>query len=232
MKKTLLLLTFLGLYQANAQLTVSPNPFNINSGTITVTYGASGDYSLFNPNSDPNLYLYTGLETDGVTTTWDYHDTWNNLSSLVPLTWNSSANAYVATFDIGARNYTQDSSGTLMTIPSGTSVNNWYFIIRNGDGSAQSGDLKGTDYGFSASLETATFNTFEIKLTVSNNSIFTNAQGKIELEIYTILGQKVASFSRENNNSNLEIPLNLNSNGIYIARLTNDNQTKTLKFNY
>lgn len=232
MKKTLLLIVFLGLYQANAQLTVTPNPFNINSGTITVTYGASGDYSLFNPNSDPNLYLYTGLETDGVAATWDYHDTWSNLSSLVPLTWNSTANAYVATFDIGARSYTQDSSGILMTIPNGTSVNNWYFIIRNADGSAQSGDLFATNYGFSPSLGTSTFSANEIKLTASNNSIFTNAQGKIELEIYTILGQKVASISRENNNSTLEIPLNLNSKGIYIARLTNDNQTKTLKFNY
>lgn len=232
MKKTLLLLVFLGFYQANAQLTVSPNPFNINSGTITVTYGANGDYSLFNPNSNPNLYLYTGLETDGVVTTWDYHDTWGNLGSLVPLTWNSTANAYVATFNIGARSYTQDSSGILMSLPSGLNVNNWYFIIRNADGSAQSGDLKGTDYGFTASLGKATFNASEIRLTASDNSIFTNAQGKIELEIYTLLGQKVANFSTDNNNSIIDFPLNLNSKGIYIAKLTNNNQTKTLKFNF
>ena len=101
MKKRLLLLALFGFTLANAQLIVTPNPFDVNSGMVTVTYGGSGDYSLFDPLSDPNLYIYNGLETDGNTTTWEYYDDWQNLNSLTPLTWNASANAYVATLNIG-----------------------------------------------------------------------------------------------------------------------------------
>lgn len=232
MKKTLLLLAFLGFSFVNAQLVVTPNPFNINSGIITVTYGASGDYSIYDPQSNPNLYLYTGLETDGVASTWDYHDTWTDLATLIPLTWNTTANAYVATFDIGGRSYTEETSNTLMTIPSGTNVNDWYFIIRNADGSSQSADLFGTNYGFAPSLATSNFNMNSVKFNVNNNTISTDAQGKIEIEIYSILGQKVTNYKVENYDSILNLPLTLTQKGVYIATLKNNDQVKSVKFVY
>ena len=232
MKKTLLYLSFLVFNLTNAQFIVSPNPFNVNSGTITVTYGSSGDYSLYDPQSNPNLYLYTGLETDGVASTWDYRDTWTDLNSLVPLTWNAIANAYVATFNIGTRNFTQVSSNSVMPVPAGTSVNNWYFIIRNGAGSSQSADLIGTNYGFTTALSNANFASNSIRLSVIDNKITTDAQGKIDIEIYTILGQKVTSYNIENYENLLQIQLNLNQKGIYIATIKNNNQTKSIKFNF
>ena len=129
MMKKLLLVAFFGLNLANAQIIVTPNPFGLTSGTITLTYGSAGDYSLFDPMSEPNLYLYTGLETDGVASTWDFHDTWTDTSTMVPLTWNATANAYVATFDIGARTYFSEATMSNTTIPGGTMVNNWYFLL-------------------------------------------------------------------------------------------------------
>jgi len=232
MKKTVLLLTFLGFTFVNAQLIVTPNPFNINSGIITVTYGSNGDYSLYDPQFNPNLYLYTGFETDGVTTTWDYHDTWADVGTLIPLTWSSTANAYVATFDISSRTYTQESTNTVMTIPSGTTINNWYFIIRNADGSSQSGDQFGSNFGFSPSLSASNFDLTSINFYIHDNVISTNIQGKIEIEIYSLLGQKVSCYSVENYDSLLNLPLNLNQRGFYIATIKNNNKVKRLKFIY
>jgi len=232
MKKTLLLLTFLGSTMADAQLIVTPNPFSVNSGIVTVTYGSSGNYSLYDPQSNPNLYLYTGLETDGNAATWDYRDTWSDLSSQTPLTWNATANAYVASLNIGGRGYTQEATNTFMTLPVGTNVNNWYFIIRNAAGTSQSGDLQGTNYGFTPSLSTSSFEGNAIKFNVVNNAIVTDAQGKITIEIYSLLGQKVWHLDTENYNSLLEIPLQLNQKGIYIATLKNNDTTKSVKFTY
>ncbi len=216
---------------ANAQLSVSPNPFSINSGILTITFGASGDYAIFDPQSDPNLYLYSGLETDGDAETWDYHDDWNTISSLTPLTWNPAENAYTATFDITNRNYVQETTGTSMQIPFGTTVNNWYFIIRNSAGNSQSGRLEGTTYGMTAgTLSNEKFENSKNYFFINKEILSTNIFGKSTIEIYSITGQKLQTFIIDNNNSNFEHKLNISENGILIAVLKNESVTKSIKF--
>jgi len=216
---------------AKAQLSVSPNPFNVNSGIVTITYGASGDYAIFDPQLDPNLYLYSGLETDGTVATWDYHDDWTNLSTLTPLTWNPIANAYVATFDITNRSYVQEASGTSMQIPSGTTVNNWFFIIRNTAGNSQSATLEGTTYGMTvATLSNEKFENSKNYFFVNKGTLSTNIAGKSTVEIYSITGQKVQTIAFDNNKNTFEEKLNLAGSGIFIAVLKNENTTKSVKF--
>ncbi len=216
---------------AKAQLSVSPNPFNVNSGIVTITYGASGDYAIFDPQFDPNLYLYSGLETDGVASTWDYHDDWTNLSTLTPLTWNPIANAYTATFDITNRSYLQEASGTSMQIPSGTTVNNWFFIIRNTAGNSQSATLEGTTYGMTvATLSNEQFENSKNYFFVNKGTLSTNISGKSTVEIYSITGQKVQTIAFDNNKNSFEQKLNLAGSGIFIAVLKNENTTKSVKF--
>jgi hypothetical protein len=232
MKKTLLLFALIFGKSMFGQLTVSPNPFDINSGTITVSYGATSDYSIFDPLSDPNLVLYMGLETDGVADTWDYHDDWNNHSSLVTLTWNNAASAYIATFDLKTHNFIQGSSGSTMSIPNNTTVNDWFFIIRTIDGSRQSGNLSGLIYGFqqSTSLNTNDFNFNKSHISVKDGMLSTNIVGKNKLEIFTISGQKIETISFENNSDVIEIPLKIASKGIYVAKISNATSEKTVKF--
>ena len=217
---------------AKAQLSISPSPFNVNSGIVTITYGATGDYAIFDPQTDPNLYIYSGLETDGVASTWDYHDDWNTLSTLTPLTWNPTANAYTATFDIANRNYVQEATGTSMPIPSGTPVNNWFFIIRNTAGTSQSAALEGTNYGMTAStfLSNEKFENSKNYFFVNKGTLSTNISGKSTVEIYSITGQKVQTIAFDNNKNNFEQKLNLAGNGIFIAVLKNENTTKSIKF--
>lgn len=227
MMKKLLLVAFFGFSLANAQIIVTPNPFGLTSGTVTLTYGSAGDYSLFDPMSDPNLFLYTGLETDGVASTWDFHDTWTDTSTLVPLTWNATANAYIATFDIGIRTYFSEATMSNTTIPGGTMVNNWYFLIRNADGTRQSSDLLGTTYGFTpATASTASFeNNQEIRF--YDGKITSTIIGISTVEIYNLIGQKVKSISiHENETANL----NLNEKGVFVAIISNQDNQKKVKF--
>lgn len=192
MKKQLQFLFMLSFVWVNSQVIITPNPFNVNSGTITFTYGANADYSLFDPVSNPNLYLYTGLNTDDVLDTWEFHDDWNTVSSLIPLTWNSTANAYVATFNLATRNYTQESTQTVTTLPTGTNVNGWYFIIRNEMGNMQSSNLVGANYGFTSSAVLSNLS-FELKndLYVYNQLLISQLSEDVNVELFNALGQLI-----------------------------------------
>jgi hypothetical protein len=226
MKTNLPFLALLAFTTANAQLTISPNPTNINSGLVKITYGANADWSIFNANSDPNLYLYTGLDTDGVASTWEYSDTWNNLATLVPLTWNTVANAYVANVNIGTKNYSS------LTLPNGTQVYDWFFIIRNAAGNSQSATLKATNYGFTAgpTLSKNQFYTSNIDFSITNGKMNTSAQGKSQLEIYALDGKKISETDFENNSNSFEIQVNLNQKGVFLAKLKSAGTSKTIKF--
>ncbi len=227
MKKAILLFLMV-ISNLQAQIVITPNPFGINSGTITFTYGSAGDYSIFNPQSDPNLYLYTGLETDGVANTWDYHDNWTDVGTMIPLTWNATANAYLATFNIATRSYINESTQVTGQIPSGTTVNNWFFIIRNAAGTSQSADIQGTNYGFTPGtfLNNEAFeNNSGIK--IFNNFIHSDLQSDSKVDFYAITGQRLASLTLKSNQT-LEIPMQ--QKGMYLAIIESENSSKIIKF--
>ena len=175
----------------SAQIALMPNPSDINSGTFTLTYGASGDYSIFDPMSDPNLFLYTGLDTDTDPLTWDYHDDFTNSSTLIPLTYDANLGYYLATFNPATRSYLEEPSLNTVTIPSGTTVNDWYFLITVADQSRQSADLKGSDYGFgSTTLSLDSVNKTK-DIYVGNGQITFNSQGNYLVVVYDVLGKQI-----------------------------------------
>jgi hypothetical protein len=225
MKKTLLIGLLSLAMNVSAQIVVTPNPFNVNSGAITITYGP--DYSLFDPLSDPNLFLYTGLETTG-DTNWDLTDTWANTATLVPLTYNATQNKYVATVDIGTRTYTNNGSGN-QTLSNGQAVNNWFFIIRNGAGNRQSGNLAGTSFGFQPTnfLSVSENGISKQDFTIQNGEISTNLSGATSVEIFNLLGQKMLNL---NLNQLERKAIALQKNQIYIAVVSNQDKKGTFKF--
>ena len=226
--KKLLLCTLFICNSIYAQIVISPNPFSVNTSTVTFRYGQNGDYSIFNPNSDPNLFLYTGLETDGVASTWDYTDVFTNNTTQIPLTYNAAQNCYVATFTIGSRNYRNVLSGTTGPIPSTTIVNNWYFLITNASGSVQSADLKGSDYGFvGGQLSIDTNQILNKNFIIANNSITSFAVGFSKVVVYNTLGQAVTQFNIDENETSA-LP-NLQK-GMYVAEIINNETTVNIKF--
>ncbi|MFC0604738.1 T9SS type A sorting domain-containing protein [Winogradskyella pulchriflava] len=228
MRLNLLCLTLFMFGISHAQIELVPNPCDINSGTITFKYGESDDYSIFDPFSDPNLYLYTGLQTDADPMTWDYHDDFSDVNTMIPLTYDSGLGYYVATFNPATRTYLEEPSQNATTIPSGTEVFDWYFLITNSDQSRQSADLKGSDYGFgSAILSVDTFNINQ-DVSIGNGSVTFNQPGQYHITVYNILGKKVVE-TKLNIISQTTHDFKLQSSGVYLVKIRSGSFIRTIK---
>lgn len=228
MKIKLLCLSLFMFGISQAQIELVPNPCDINTGTITLKYGESGDYSIFDPMSDPNLYLYTGLQTDADPLTWDYHDDFANVATMIPLTYDNTLGYYTATFNPATRSYLEEPMLNTTTISSGTEVFDWYFLITVADQSRQSADLKGSDYGFGSAI--LSVNAFDLTETikVGNGKITFNSPAQYEVSVYDILGKQVVSI--ELNIANvLTHDFLLRSNGIYLVKISDGNNSRTVK---
>ena len=213
---------------SQAQIELIPNPCDINSGTITLKYGEFGDYSIFDPMSDPNLYLYTGLQTDTDPMTWDYHDDFSDVSTMIPLTFDVNLGYYVATFNPATRTYLEEPMLNATTIPSGTEVFDWYFLITTFDQSRQSSDLQGNTYGFgSAVLSVETFDVTK-SINIGNGTITFENPAQYDIVVYDVLGKKVVEQSI-NVTSQTTHDFQLQSTGIYLLKVTSGNFSRTIK---
>lgn len=213
---------------SQAQIELVPNPCDINSGTITFKYGEFGDYSVFDPLSDPNLYIYTGLQTDADPLTWDYHDDFSDVSTLIPLTYDAVLGYYVAIFNPATRTYLEEPMLNTTTIPSGTEVFDWYFLITNSDQSRQSADLRGSDYGFgSALLSIESFNKTN-DVSVGNGTITFNSAAQYEIAVYDVLGKKVIDKTL-NITSQTTHDLQLRNTGVYLVKISSGSYSRTVK---
>jgi len=233
MKRTLLFFVSCLIYNiGNSQIELIPNPSDINSGTFTFKYGEFGDYSIFDPLSNPNLYLYTGLQTDADPVTWDYNDgefLISNLGQMIPLTYDNTLGYYVAMFNPKTRTYFEESSSTITNLPVGLNVFDWYFLITTDDLSRQSADLRGTDYGFNANvvLSEDEFSMHQEVLSLNGILKFLRS-GQFKIEIFDVLGKKVRHISIVATNG-LVYDLNLVNDGIYIVKMTSGQNTKVIK---
>lgn len=232
MKTTLLsLIACLVMTIGFSQIELQPNPSDINSGTFTFKYGEFGDYSIFDPMSNPNLYLYTGLQTDADPATWDYNDgefTLENLGQMIPLTYDNGLGYYVATFNPKTRQYVEDVTETLTTIPNGTEVFDWYFLITTDDLSRQSPDLKGSDYGFGAAVLSISESSVNTNIIAYNTSLKFFKQGQYTITVYDVLGKRISSESISVIGTTTH-KLGLKSAGLYIVKITSGQTTKTIK---
>ena len=231
MKIKLLCLTLLMFGMSQAQIELVPNPSDINSGTFTFKYGESGDYSIFDPLSNPNLYLYTGLQTDVDPITWDYNDgdfTLANLGSMIPLTYDNSLGYYVATFNPATRMYFEETSQSVVSLPNGLEVFDWYFLITTDDLSRQSADLKGSDYGFgTATLSVDAFNITK-DINVGNGKITFNNPAQYNITVYDVLGKKV--FDKTLNiSSQTTHDFQLQKAGVYLVKINSGSFNRTVK---
>ena len=215
-----------------SQIELQPNPSDINSGTFVLKYGEFGDYSIFDPLSNPNLYLYTGLQTDTDPLTWDYNDgefLSSNLGQMIPLTYDNALGYYVAIFNPKTRQYFEEATQSMTTLPENTVVFDWYFLITTNDLSRQSADLKGTDYGFNSSTVLSVDNyTNTNDIIVLNGNIKFLKQGQYNLSVYDVLGKRIKKETI-NNSGELLYDLKLRSSGLYIVQITSGSTKRTVK---
>lgn len=229
MKRFLLIVLFLSTMHSVAQIVITPNPVDINSGSITITYGSNNDYSLFDPMSNPNLLLYTGLDTDADPTTWDYHDDFNDTTTFIPFNFDVTSNAYVAQIDVAGRMYQEEPSLNMVNLPQGINVNDWYFIIITTDLSRQSADLKGSDYGWqAATLDSELFDNIEFKVTAVNHALIFNKADYYSIKTYNLQGQLVQDINRRYIERVLDMSM-LPDNQMYISKVSSNLGSTTIK---
>ena len=228
MRIKLLCLALLMFGISQAQIELVPDPCDINSGILTFKYGELGDYSVFDPLSDPNLYLYTGLQTDADPLTWDYHDDFTNVSTLIPLTYDSSLGYYVATFNPATRNYIEEPMLNTTIIPSSTEVFDWYFLITNSDQSRQSADLKGSDYGFGSAVLSVEAFDMTNDISIGNGTLTFNNAAQYDIAVYDVLGKKVVTKTL-NITSKTTHNLQLRNTGVYLVKINSGSYSRTVK---
>ena len=133
------LLTFIFSYNAYSQISIS----NSSNGIVTLTYNdSSNGWALYDPLSEPTIYVYVWVESIMNSTTNKYEDNWFDSGSLNTITWDGSN--YIGTINLN----THDFLFLGGVFPTGTLVTDFNFILRNNDGTRQSGNLLATNYGF------------------------------------------------------------------------------------
>ncbi|WP_372746773.1 T9SS type A sorting domain-containing protein [Lutibacter sp.] len=214
MKKTLLLLTLLIAFNSYSQLTLTPN----GNGIVNVSYGSSGDWTLYNPYSDP-VILYLWVPETMNSQNISYADNWNG--TLISLTWNGTEHAGSIDFN------THSFDGII--IPLGTSISNFQLILRNPAGTSQSGNLLASDYGYSTTtLSTEDFSTNSISINCIENFININGleyNQKFNIDVFDLSGKLVKQMDEKSALDIQEL-----TQAVYILKLKTDNdQTLTKK---
>jgi len=142
MKKVILLLITSLFWQINfAQLSI----VNQANGVVEVNYGASGDYSLYDPQGDNQVFLYLWLNQDQTNPNLAnvYNDDWNDSTGLVVLSYDSTSQKFVGTVDFNAHDFSGEG-----VLPANIQINDFNLILRNQAGDRQSADLLASNYGF------------------------------------------------------------------------------------
>ena len=209
----------------SAQLTVQ----TVSQGVVKLTYGASNDYSIYEPGFEvATFWVHVWSNAADNSTGTVYDDVWTN--STVSMNWDSSAGAYVGTINLNTKVFTNGNK----TFPSGTTVNNLGFVFKDQQNGAtkQSGDLAATTYGFTSTTTDATLAASNPvtgkKSSVIAGKLYTAQKGNLSITVYEMSGKLVKSFNANSNGG--EIDLNISKSGLYVAKITNGAHSEVVKF--
>ena len=198
-------------------------------GVVKLTYGASNDYSIYEPGFEvPTFWVHVWSNAADNSTGTVYDDAWTN--STVSMNWDSSAGAYVGTINLNTKVFTNGNK----TFPSGTTVNNLGFVFKNQQNGAtnQSGDLTASNFGFTSTVTDSNLGVSDQALNakshIVNGKLYTAQKGNLSITVYEMSGKLVKSFNANSNGG--EIDLNISKSGLYVAKITNGAHSEVVKF--
>lgn len=225
MKKLSLLFAFFAAVTISAQFTVQ----TISQGVVKLTYGASNDYSIYDPGFEvPTFYVHVWSNAGDNSTGTVYDDSWTN--SNVTMNWDSGAGAYVGTINLNTKVFTNGNK----TFPSGTTVNNLGFVfkdLQNGN-TKQSADLAATSFGFTTTTTNSSLavsnSLLGKKSSVMGGKLYTSTKGNLAISVYEMSGKLVKSFNAVADGS--AIDLNVSKTGLYLVKVTHGSGSEVVKF--
>ena len=225
MKKLSLLFAFFAAVTISAQFTVQ----TISQGVVKLTYGASNDYSIYDPGFEvPTFYVHVWSNAGDNSTGTVYDDSWTN--SNVTMNWDSGAGAYVGTINLNTKVFTNGNK----TFPSGTTVNNLGFVfkdLQNGN-TKQSADLAATSFGFTTTTTNSSLavsnSLLGKKSSVIGGKLYTSTKGNLAISVYEMSGKLVKSFNTVSVGS--AIDLNVSKTGLYLVKISHGSESEVVKF--
>jgi hypothetical protein len=205
----------------SAQLT-----YTVSNGVYSLTYGKSGDWSFYDPQSAPTFYIHVwSAQSDGDNNQGNFDDAWSN--SNTTMTWDNTEGAYVGTINLNSKLFTNSNN----TMSQGTVVQRIGVVFKNKSNGAdfQSGDRDLEGPTTLATLAVSEANG-KIKSQVAAGKLFTSAKGNLDLTVYDF-GGKVIKTLKVNANGN-PIELNLSQKGLYLVKISGNNVSEVVKFAY
>lgn len=208
----------------SAQLAVQ----TVSPGVVKLTYGATNDYTLYDPGFEvPTFYVHTWSYAADNTTATLYDDSWTN--STVTMNWDVTAGAYVGTINLSTKVFTNGNK----TFPGGTTINNMGFVFKDLQNGAtkQSGDIDASVFGFTATtlpLLATTNVDLSKKSVVVNGKLITSLKGNVQLSVYEMSGKLVKNLSVKADGN--AIDLNVSKNGLYLVKIASGSHNEVVKF--
>ena len=205
----------------SAQLT-----YTVSNGVYNLTYGKSGDWSFYNPQSQPTFYVHVwSAQSDGDNNQGNFDDAWTN--SNTTMTWSATEGAYVGTINLNTKLFTNSNN----TMPQGTVVQRIGVVFKNKSNGA---DFQSVDRDLEGPTTLTTLAVSEsngkAKSQVAAGKLFTSAKGNLDLTVYDF-GGKVIKTLKTNANGN-PIDLNLSQKGLYLVKISGNNVSEVVKFAY
>ena len=199
--------------------------YTVSNGEYKLTYGKTGDWSFYDPQSAPTFYVHVwSSQTDGDNDKGNYDDAWTN--SNTTMTWDSTENAYVGTINLNTKLFTNSNN----TMPSGTVVQRIGVVFKNqiNGATVQSADKDLEGPTTLTTLAVSDANGGKTKSQVAAGKLFTSVKGNVDLTVYDF-GGKVIKTMKVNANGN-PIELNLSQKGLFLVQISGNNVSEVVKF--
>lgn len=203
----------------SAQLT-----YTVSNGVYNLTYGKSGDWSFYDPQSQPTFYVHVwSAQSDGDNNQGNFDDAWTN--SNTTMTWSAADNAYSGTINLNTKLFTNSNN----TMPTGTVVQRIGVVFKNKSNGA---DFQSGDRDLEGPTTLTTLAVYEVgsktKSKVAAGKLFTSAKGNLDITVYDFAG-KVLKTLKVNANGN-PIDLNLSQKGMFLATISGNHISEVVKF--
>lgn len=203
----------------SAQLT-----YTVTNGVYKLTYGKSGDWTFYNPQSQPTFYVHVwSAQSDGDNNQGNFDDAWTN--SNTTMTWSDTEAAYIGTINLNTKLFTNSNN----TMSSGTVVQRIGVVFKNKSNGA---DFQSGDRDLEGPTTLTTLAVYEVgsktKSKVAAGKLFTSAKGNLDITVYDFAG-KVLKTLKVNANGN-PIDLNLSQKGMFLATISGNHISEVVKF--
>ncbi|GAB1308458.1 hypothetical protein KH5_11410 [Urechidicola sp. KH5] len=210
MKNIILLFTFLIIsFEGYSQiLSINGDGF----GTIDISYDPSleVDPRIYDSYGE-SIYLYIWIETFMNDENTFYGDDWSG--TLTEFPWNPVTSKHEVSINLNNYNF-----ATGGIIPTGTTITNFMFIMRNSIGSNQSANLTASDYLFtSAVLPVEEQTLVSTNIFSYQNSLFVTglSNTSYDLTIFDTMGRTVKQVKSNEN----QLDISSLQNGLYFVAL-------------